>query len=128
MFRNLLYVVIGLALTVNMCGCALVLAGAAGGAGTAFWLSGKLSDEVSASYERAIDATKKAVKSLNMEVDKETKTDDVTQIRSEYRDGREVWIDIRPLTQASSKIEIRVGIKGDKAASIKILERIKRYL
>lgn len=128
MFKNLLCVVVGLGLAVNLCGCALLLAGAAGGAGTAFWLSGKLSDEVSSPYERTIHAAKKAMKSLDMEIDKETKSNEVTQIRSEYADGSEVWIDIRPLTQATSKIEIRVGIKGDKAASTKILERIKKYL
>ena len=128
MLRNFLYVVVGLALVVNLCGCALLLAGAAGGAGTAFWLSGKLSDEVSASYERTIDSAKRALKSLDMKVDKETKSDEVTQIRSEYTDGSEVWIDIRPLTQTTSKIEIRVGIQGDKAASTKILERVKKYL
>ncbi len=115
-------------LVLNLSGCVLLFGAAAGGAGTAFWLSGKLSDEVNASYERTIVAAKKAVESLDMNVDKETKSDEVTQIRSEYADGREVWIDVRPLTQKSSKIDIRVGIKGDKAASAKILERIKKYL
>lgn len=128
MIRNFVYIVIGLVLVVNLCGCALLLAGAAGGAGTAFWLSGKLSDEVSASYERTIDVTKRALKSLDLEVDKETKSAEVAQIRSKYTDGREVWIDIRPLTETTSKIEIRVGVKGDKMASTKILERIKKYL
>ncbi len=128
MARNILRVVFGLVLAVNLCGCALLLAGAAGGAGTAFWLSGKLSDELNASYETAISATKKAIDSLGMQVDKEAKTDEVTQIRSEYTDGSEVWIDIRPLTQTTVKIEVRVGIKGNKAASTKIIERIKKYL
>lgn len=128
MFRNFLYVIIGLALVVNLCGCAVLLAGAAGGAGTAFWLSGKLSSEMSASYERTTEATKKALASLKMKVDKETKSDEITQIRSEYTDGREVWIDIHPLTEKTSKIEVRVGVKGDKSASSKILEKIKKYL
>lgn len=64
----------------------------------------------------------------NLKIDKETKSDEVTQIRSKYADGREVWIDMRPLTETNSKIDIRVGAKGDRAASIKILERIKEYL
>ncbi len=128
MVRRILCVVVSLIIAVNLCGCALLLAGAAGGAGTAFWLSGKLSDEVSASYEKTIGATKRALSSLNMAVVKETRSDEVAQIKSNYTDGSEVWIDIRPLTEKSSKIEIRVGIKGNKEASTKILERIKRYL
>jgi len=128
MFKNLLYSGVVIILALNLCGCALLLAGVAGGAGTALWLSGKLSDEVHASYEGTIAATKKALSSLDMEIDKETKAEEVTQIRSNYADGSEVWIDIRPLMPKSTKIEIRVGIKGNKEASTKILERIKKYL
>jgi len=127
MGRKLLYAVVGLVFAINLCGCVLLVAGAAGGAGTALWLSGKLSDEVSAPYERTIEAAKKALKSLEMQIDKETKSDEVAQIRSNYTDGREVWIDIRPLTEITSKLEIRVGAKGDKEASAKILEEIKKH-
>jgi len=118
----------GLALMINLSGCAVLLAGAAGGAGTAYWLSGKLSEEVNVSYERAIYAAEKAVASLNMKISKETKSDKVTQIKSNYTDGSDIWIDIRPLTEKSSKIEVRIGLKGDKEASVKILEKIKKYL
>lgn len=128
MVRKALHAVVSLALVVNLCGCVILLAGAVGGAGTAFWLSGKLTDEVSASYERTVYAARKALSSLDMEIDKETKSDEVTQIRSEYKDGSEVWIDIRPLTEKTSKIEIRIGAKGDEVASNKVLERIKRHL
>ncbi|RJP29095.1 MAG: DUF3568 family protein [Candidatus Omnitrophota bacterium] len=127
MFKSALKIAVILALAVNVCGCALLIAGAAGGVGTALWLSGKLSDEVSAPYERTVNATKRAIESLDMKVDKESKSDEVTQIRSEYIDGSEVWIDIRPLTQTASKVEVRVGVTGDKTASAKILERIKKY-
>ncbi|PIQ89681.1 MAG: hypothetical protein COV72_01845 [Candidatus Omnitrophica bacterium CG11_big_fil_rev_8_21_14_0_20_42_13] len=127
MGRKLLYAVVGWVFAINLCGCVLLVAGAAGGAGTALWLSGKLSDEVSAPYERTIEAAKKALKSLEMQIDKETKSDEVAQIRSNYTDGREVWIDIRPLTEITSKLEIRVGAKGDKEASAKILEEIKKH-
>ena len=99
-------------------GCALLLAGAAGGAGTALWLSGKLSDEVHAPYEKTVAAAKKALSSLDMAIEKETAKDDVTQLISKYKDGSNVWIDIRPLGRSSSKVEIRVGVKGARRITI----------
>jgi hypothetical protein len=116
-------------LLVNLYGCVAVLAGAAGGGGTAVWLSGKLSQEVNASFERAVDATKSALRSLNLKVTKETKEEKVAQIISKYTDGKTIWIDIRPITAANSKVEVRVGaVSGDKEAADKILKRIVRYL
>lgn len=112
----------------NLYGCFALFAGAAAGAGTAGWLSGKLSQAVQAPYERAINATKSALKSLKLEVTKETRTENVTQIRSKYTDAREVWIDIRRVSDTSSKVEVRVGVVGDKEASDVILKRIIRYL
>ncbi|MBI4335589.1 MAG: DUF3568 family protein [Candidatus Omnitrophica bacterium] len=114
-------------IAVSMYGCAALIGATAGGAGTAFWLSGKLSDTVNAPYKRTIDATKAAFKSLKLEIDKETYKEDVTQIIGKYTDGRKVWVDIRPLTENASKVEIRVGVKGDKSESAKILAKIKRH-
>ena len=128
MLKSLMSIGIGMALIINLSGCAVLLGGAVGGASTAFWLSGKLRDEVNASYERTIVAAKKALESLDMKIDKETTKDDVTQLRSNYVDGSEVWVDIRPLTETSTKVEIRVGVRGDEAASGKILGQIKKYL
>ena len=104
------------------------MAGTAGGAGTAVWLSGKLTQEVHASREKAVKAARSALKSLKLEITKETKTEEVTQIKSNYTDGREIWIDIRPMTESSTKIEVRVGAIGDKAAADKILKKIASYL
>lgn len=113
---------------INIYGCFLIIAGAAGGVGTAVWLSGKLSQTVNARYGRTVEATRLALKSLDMPISKESKSEKVTQFRSDYVDGREVWIDVRPVTESSSKIEVRVGATGDKAASDRILKRIVTYL
>ncbi len=115
-------------LAITSSGCIALLAGAAAGGGTAVWLSGKLRQEVSVSRDRAAQATTSALESLKMKVDKMTKAEEVTQIRSTYTDGREVWIDIRPITTTSSAIEVRVGAVGDKEAADTILKRITRYL
>lgn len=117
-----------LVLLSNLTGCVAVVAGAAGGAGTAFWLEGKVKDEVKAPISKAVKATTSALKSMRLEITKTTVKDEVAQIKAEYTDKRVVWIDVKKLTDNTSQIEIRVGMKGDKEASTKILERIKRYL
>jgi hypothetical protein len=115
-------------LLISVYGC-LLLAGAAGGAGTAVWLSGKLSQDVNAPFDKTIMATESALKSLSLEVTKKTVEGDVAQIMSKYSDGKTIWIDIRRVTEASSKIEVRVGaVEGDKQAADKIIKRIQRYL
>jgi len=128
MFKNIAVLVFSGFLLLNLCGCFL-LAGAAGGAGTGMWLSGKLSQEFHASYERTIDAAKKALKSLKLEVTRETKEAEITQLKSIYLDGKETWIDIRKVSDATTRVEVRVGgVSPDKVASDKILKAIERYL
>jgi hypothetical protein len=128
-FKKLLAFVFSGLLLMNIYGCFALLAGAAAGGGTAIWLSGKLSREVNVSFDRAIQATKSALNSLKLEVTKETIEQDVAQIMSKYTNGKTIWIDIRRITQASSKIEVRVGaVGGDKQAADKILKTIMRYM
>lgn len=112
----------------NICGCALLLAGAAGGAGTAAWLGGKLSQQVEVPKDKAVVAVRRAMAALKLATVKETATDEVFQLIGEYTDGRQVWIDVRALSSSSSKIEVRVGATGDKAAAESIMNKIKKYL
>lgn len=114
---------------VDICGCAALIVGTAAGAGTAVWLSEKLTQEFNSPYERTIVAAKKALLSLNLKITKESKEATVTQLKSEYTDGKDIWIDIRRVTENSTKVEIRVGaVSPDKEAATKILKRIQRYL
>lgn len=115
-------------LVIGISGCVALLAGTAGGVGTASWLSGKLTQEVNASFDRSTEGAKAAIKSLNLEVTKVVKEESVAQIRSKYSDGREVWVDVHRLTDSTSRIEVRVGVAGDKEAARKILDRILRYI
>jgi hypothetical protein len=48
---------------------------------------------------------------------------------SKYTDGKTIWIDVRRISDRSSKVEVRVGaVEGDKEAADKIIKRIQRYL
>lgn len=109
-------------------GCVLLLAGAAGGVGTAVWLSGKLTQEVNASFDKSKQAAIKAMHSLEFEITKQTTTDQVAQFMGLYSDARPIWIDIRRLTSSTSRIEVRVGTVSDQDAARIILNRIIGYL
>lgn len=116
-------------LSVNIYGCAAVLAGAAaGGIGTATWLSGKLSQEVNGSFDKSLSAAKSALQALNLNIAKETVKEDAAQIMSNYTDGRTIWIDIHRVALLNSRIEIRVGVTGDKEEARKIMNKILSYL
>ena len=129
MFKKAVAFIFSGFLLLNICGCFLLVAGAVGGAGTAVWLSGKLTQQFNAPYDRTVNATRKALRSFNFEIEKEAKEADVTTFRSHYTDGKEIWIDVRKVTEESTKVEIRVGgVSADKEACTKILERIKNYL
>ncbi len=101
---------------------------AAGGIGAATWLSGKLSQEVNGSFDKSLNAAKSALKSLKLNIVKETIKDDVSQVMSNYTGGRTIWIDIHRISLSTSRVEIRVGVAGDKEAARKIMNKIMSYL
>ena len=116
-------------LLLNFYGCFVVVAGTAGGAGTAMWLSGKLTQEVNAPLERTVSAAKSALQSMNLAVTKESVSGNIAQIKSVYTDGKVIWIDIHRLTSTSSKIEVRVGaVHPDQEVSGMILQKIQSSL
>jgi hypothetical protein len=128
MFRKIAVFLVSVLFLANIYGCLAVVAGAAGGAGTAMWMSGKLTQEFRASQETCIRAVKVTLNSLKLDVVKETVKFDVAQIISRYYDGRTIWIDIHRITKDSQRIAVRVGATGDKEAASKIMEKIERIL
>ncbi|MFC1667156.1 DUF3568 family protein [Candidatus Omnitrophota bacterium] len=127
MFRRIGVLILLLLLLVNIYGCAALIAGAAG-AGTATWFSSKLTQQVKASPEESLEAVKSALASFKSNITKETITEKVIQIKSNYTDGKAIWIDIRPTSKSTSQIDVRVGAVSDKEAAHKILDRILEYL
>ncbi|MFA5287530.1 MAG: DUF3568 family protein [Candidatus Omnitrophota bacterium] len=116
---------------VNIYGCvALIAGGAAGGAGTAVWLSGKIVQQVNASLEQTTKASKSALHSLRLSiVTKETTNRGVVQIRSYDADGKKIWIDIYRITDISSQIQVRVGtVFSNKESAERILRMILQNL
>jgi predicted phage tail protein len=129
MYKKITVFILSGLLLLNIYGCFTLFVGAAAGTGTAVWLSGKLAQEFNAPYERTINAAQKALRSLKLEVRKESKQANITQLKSKYSNGKEIWIDVRKVTDSSSKVEVRVGaVSSDKEAATKILNRIQSYL
>lgn len=129
MFRKAVVLFCAGFLALNLYGCLALFAGAAGGAGTSIWLSNKMTQEFNVSYDRAVKAAESALKSLNLPIKKESKEEKITQLKSVYTDGKEIWVDIRKVTDSSTKVEVRVGaVNPDKEAATKILKRIQLYL
>ncbi len=126
--KSVMMLVVGLFL-VSTAGCFAIFAGAAAGAGTAVWLSDKLTQQVNAPYERTVTASENALKAMNLPINKETHQARVAQLRSTYIDGKEVWIDVRKITETTTKVEVRVGaVSPDKEASAAILKKIQENL
>lgn len=128
MSKKISFLVLITILSISLCGCVALLAGAAAGAGTASWLSGKLIQEVNASFEKTIQASKQALGSLKLKVTKETIKDDTAQIMGNYTDGKTIWIDIHRVSAGVCRLEVRVGAASDKDAARKILNKIAQYL
>jgi len=126
MSKKILHLALSMMLMMNLCGCFALFVGVAGGAGTAVWLSGKLSEEFHASYQATIDATKMALQQLNLQITKQTQDVNVAQFQGLYSDGRDMWIDIHRISDNSTKVEVRVGApNSDKDAASQILKKIQ---
>ncbi len=132
MFRRMAAFVSSVILLTNIYGCvALIAGGVTGGAGTAIWLSGKLTQHVNASLEQATKAAKDSLPPHNLKiVTKETAPgESVVQIRSRDARGEKISIDIHRISAARSRIEVRVGtVISDKAAAERILKGITERL
>ncbi|NIO04765.1 MAG: DUF3568 family protein [Proteobacteria bacterium] len=129
MVKQWILTVFLLVLSIQLSSCAAVLlgVGATGGVGTAMFVKGKLQEEVNVPLPRLHRATLAALKDLQLPVIEE-KSDQLTaKVKSQFADGKNVWIDIRAITEASSKITIRVGFH-DKSRSEKILKTIHRHV
>lgn len=95
-------------LVIGTSGCIFLAAGAAG-VGTAKWMSDKVTADSTKPVEKVTSAAKEVFKDLNLKLTKEAGTPEVTQLQGIYSDGRKVWVDIRPLTNGTSKVDVRVG-------------------
>ena len=108
-------------------GCLAVAAGAGAGAAVAY-VRGDLDATLNAGFEKAVHAANAAVGDLKFAKVSEKK--DALQAILTVRNAADKKIEIR-VTQvgdALTKVKIRVGVFGDEALSLTILDKIKANL
>jgi len=127
MLRRIALCVVSVFLLINLCGCIALLAGAAAGGGTAMWLSGKLTDQVNASFSKTTSATERAMGALCAGKIEKVSRGNVVQFRGEDASGRNINVDVFLVSEKMTKLEIRVSV-NERDAAQRVLDEIKRRL
>lgn len=127
MHKKIFYAMMICVFLISASGCVAVLLGA-GAAGGAVWTGGKLKNIVEAPYDRVVKAAEVSLNDLGYSLEKSTQKTNVTQLIAMHKDGRKTWVDINTVSPKTTKISVRVGIKGDNVASQEIIDRIMKRL
>lgn len=108
-------------------GCVAVVAGAGTGAAVAY-VRGDLDGTVNAGFEKAVRAANAAVDELKFAKVSEKKDGLLTILVARNTADKRIEIRVEQAGDAVSKVKIRVGIFGDEALSLAVLDKIKAKL
>lgn len=126
--RLIRWIILSLALTFGVSGCAAFVVGAAAGAAGTVYVLGKLQEDISQPVPTVHHAAIAGIKDLELPL-LEDKGDKLTaRLESEFADGTHVWIHIGSTGESRARLTIRVGVMGDEVRSRQILAAIKKYL
>lgn len=106
-------------------GCALLVAGVAGG--TAAYAMGDLESELEASPQKIVGAAARVLEDMEMRDVQSSATSIDGEVSARSLD-RNVTVKVKHKTETISKVSIRVGPFGDESLSREILEKIKGRL
>jgi hypothetical protein len=108
-------------------GCLAVAAGA--GAGTAVaYARGQLEANVSADFENTAAASSRALQQLGIAKVSEHKDSLIDMIVARNAADKKIEIRLENLAKGLTKVRIRIGVFGDEALSMAILDKIKANL
>ena len=108
-------------------GCVAVVAAGAG-AGAVAYVRGELQGTVGGSLEAAERATNMALAQLQLVKINEKRDAFVSIVTARTADDKKVEIKLTKLANDTTKAQIRVGVFGDEAKSLAILDKIKSNL
>ncbi len=114
-------------LAASLTGCVAVVAGAAG-AGTVAWVQGRLEAVLDVNYEKTVTAANLAIKQFQFAKISEKKDALTAILVARTAEDKKVEIKVVKVGDQSAKVQIRVGIFGDEALSLTILDKIKTNL
>ena len=123
-----LVVAVGLTgVTVFQSGCLVVAAGAAA-AGAVVYVRGELQASLANPYTDVVTASGRALEKLQFRKISEKGDALKTVIVARTGSDKKVEITVKKVTDSMTKVEIRVGVFGDEAMSLTILDKIKEGL
>lgn len=122
-----LFALLALCVPFILSGCWAAV-GAGAGASTVAYIDGSVKDNLDATVEVAHAAVLKAMDNLKFKTTSDSM--DATQAEVIARDSKDekIKINLERITDATTKVSVRVGIFGDQAVSVDILEQIKKSL
>ena len=114
--------------TVLQSGCLLVAAGAVAGAGAVGYVRGELQASLDNGYESVKKAANHAVDQLQFKKISESNDALKDVLVARTADNTKVEITIIKVSDVLTKVNIRVGVFGDQALSMTVLEKIRAGL
>lgn len=115
-----------LVVALNTSGCLAVAAGA--GAGAVAYVRGQLETTVSDDYESVVSATNRAIQQLGFAKVSERKDALVDVFVVRNATDKKIEIRLDNVARELTRVRIRVGIFGDEALSLAVLDKIKSNL
>jgi hypothetical protein len=119
-------VCLGIASVLTLTGCWAVAGGA--GAGTVAYIDGSVGAPVDATLSKTQKAALKAMDDLKYTVISQNEDAQYAEIIARNAKDEKIKVAMEFVSDASTKIEIRVGVFGDQELSLQILEKIKKHL
>ena len=109
-------------------GCAVVVVGAAAGAGAIIYHKGELRSSEAVNYDNAWNASLAGLKDLNYVVVDQTKGGLKGRIIARAPGDKKVTVDLEKESGTVTRIGIRIGTVGNEAQSRIVLDAIKKHL
>ncbi len=108
-------------------GCVIVAAGAAG-ASTVAYVRGDLRASVDSDYESAVTASRRALDKMEFKIIEEKRDALTADFVARTALDKKVQIRVTKQGDETTMLRIRVGVFGDEALSMTLLNEIKRRL
>ena len=110
-------------------GCAVVLVGAAAGAGagTVVYIRGELSSNEAVTFDKALPAAQAGLKDMGFTVTETKKDAGEVKLTARGAGDKKIQVTLVKVSDTVTEIRIRVGTWGDENVSRQVIEKIKRH-
>jgi len=127
MRNRILLIALATSIVALCSGCALLLVGAAAGAGTAVYVNGEMSSEEAIPFDRAWNAAQAGVKDMQYAITEQQKDAGAAKLTARGAGDKKIEVKLEKVSGTVTRFRIRVGLVGDKVISNQILEKVKSH-